>query len=54
METEDTIEKVQTEEIYQYAWFDADDILMMQPNIEIHDFTLQILEKIIGNEDDNE
>lgn len=54
METDNTIQEIQTSEIYEYKWFDADDILMMKPNIEIYDFTLEMLEKIIGNDDNNE
>jgi 8-oxo-dGTP pyrophosphatase MutT (NUDIX family) len=54
METDETITKTQATEIYEYKWFDADDILIMKPNIEIYDFTLEMLEKIIGNNDENE
>ena len=54
METEDTIKNIQREEIYEYAWFEADDILVMKPNIDIYDLTREILERIIGNDDNNE
>jgi 8-oxo-dGTP pyrophosphatase MutT (NUDIX family) len=54
METSDAIKNVQTSEIYEYKWFDADDILIMEPNKEVYDFTLEMLEKIIGNDDNNE
>ncbi len=54
METDETIKNIQQEEIFSYQWFDVDDILMMEPNIEVFDFTIQILEKIIGNEENNE
>ncbi len=54
METEDTIGKVQTSEIAEYKWFEVDDILSMRIGTDIHDFTVQILEKIIGNDEDNE
>lgn len=54
METDETIKSTQASEIYEYEWFDADDILIMKPNIDIYDFTLEMLEKIIGNNDENE
>jgi 8-oxo-dGTP pyrophosphatase MutT (NUDIX family) len=43
---------LQTEEIAEYAWFEADDILMMQPNSEIYDFIIEMLEKILGSEEE--
>ncbi len=54
METDESIVKTQASEIYDYQWFDGDDILIMKPNIDIHDFTLEMLEKIIGNDEDIE
>lgn len=54
MESADTIREIQASEIYAYEWFDADEALMLKPNIEIHDFTLEMLEKIIGNDEDYE
>lgn len=44
--------KIQTEEIFEYRWFDADDILTMKPNIETWDFIIDMLERIIGSEDE--
>lgn len=38
---------VQTTEITEYKWFDADDILTMKPNIETYDFIIEILERIL-------
>lgn len=38
---------VQTAEIAEYKWFDADDILTMKPNIETYDFIIEILERIL-------
>jgi NADH pyrophosphatase NudC (nudix superfamily) len=43
--------KIQTEEIAEYAWFDPEKILSMKPNIETWDFYIEILEKIIGDEE---
>jgi NADH pyrophosphatase NudC (nudix superfamily) len=51
METDATIEKKQDEEIAEYAWFDPEKILSMKPNIETWDFYIEILEKIIGDEE---
>jgi 8-oxo-dGTP pyrophosphatase MutT (NUDIX family) len=39
--------KIQTEEITEYAWFDADDILRMKPNIDTWDFIIEMLERIV-------
>jgi len=50
METEDTIKETQKEEICLYQWFEVDEILTMKPNIEIWDFTIEMLEKIVGEE----
>jgi NADH pyrophosphatase NudC (nudix superfamily) len=54
METDDTIKSIQTEEIAEYNWFEVDDILMMKPNIEAFDFMIEMLEKIVGEEDEEE
>ncbi len=54
METSGNITNTQIEEIHDYKWFDPDDILTMKPNIETWDFTIEILEKIIGIGEDNE
>ncbi len=54
METEDIIKNIQASEIQEYRWFEVDDVLSLSPGKEIHEFTLQMLEKIIGNDDDNE
>ncbi len=43
---------VQTAEIAEYKWFDADDILTMKPNIETYDFIIEILERILWNDDE--
>jgi 8-oxo-dGTP pyrophosphatase MutT (NUDIX family) len=51
METSDTIEKTQIEEIHDFRWFDPDDILSMKPNVEVWDFTIEMLEKIIGEDE---
>lgn len=48
METDEQISSTQIEEIYDYKWFDPDEILSMKPNIEAWDFNIEILEKIIG------
>jgi hypothetical protein len=53
METTDKISETQTEEIYDYKWFDPDEILAMKPNIEAWDFMIEMLEKIIGIGEDN-
>lgn len=39
--------KFQTEEIVEYKWFDADEILTMKPNIETWDFIIEMLERIL-------
>jgi hypothetical protein len=51
METDGEIHTTQHEEIVEYAWFDPEKILTMKPNIEIWDFTIEILERIIGDEE---
>ncbi len=43
---------VQTPEISEYQWFDADDIITMKPNIETWDFTIEMLERIIDSGDE--
>ena len=47
METDTDIKTTQIEEIYDYRWFEVDDILMMKPNIETWDFIIEMLEKIV-------
>ncbi len=54
METDGTMRKIQNEEIYAYNWFEVDDILMMKPNIETWDFIIEMLEKIVGEDDTDE
>ena len=44
--------KIQTSEISEYQWFDADDILMMKPNIDTWDFIIEMLERIIGSDEE--
>lgn len=51
METSDVIKKTQIEEINDFRWFDPDEILSMKPNTEIWDFIIEMLEKIIGDEE---
>lgn len=52
METDGKIGKIQTEEIAEYAWHDPEEILSMKPNIDTWDFTIQILEKIMGEDEE--
>lgn len=52
METDDTIQKIQNQEIYAYRWFEPDEILMMKPNQETWDFIIEMLEKIIESGDE--
>ncbi len=47
MESDDTIKKIQNEEIYEYRWFDPDEILTMKPNTETWDFIIEMLGKIL-------
>lgn len=54
METDDTIKSTQVEEIHDFKWFEVEDILSMKPNIEGYDFMIEMLEKIVGDEDDEE
>jgi hypothetical protein len=51
METDGVIEKKQDEEIAEYAWMEPEKILSMKPNIETWDFYIEILEKIVGDEE---
>lgn len=44
--------KVQTSEIAEYKWFDADDILTMKPNIDTWDFIIEMLERIVGSDEE--
>ncbi len=51
METNETIQKTQIEEIHAYKWFEVEDILVLKPNIEGYDFMIEMLEKIVGEEE---
>ena len=51
METDDEISDVQIDEIHEYAWFDPEKILSMKPNVETWDFYIEMLERIIGDEE---
>lgn len=51
MESEWKVWKVQLEEIYEYKWVEVDEILMMKPNIETWDFIIEMLEKIVWEDD---
>ncbi len=42
---------IQTEEIHAYKWFEVEDILAFKPNIEAYDFMIEMLEKIVGEEE---
>jgi 8-oxo-dGTP pyrophosphatase MutT (NUDIX family) len=44
--------KIQTSEIAEYKWFDADDILTMKPNIDTWDFIIEMLERIVGSDEE--
>ncbi len=44
--------KIQTSEIVEYRWFDADDILTMKPNIDTWDFIIEMLERIVGSDEE--
>jgi NADH pyrophosphatase NudC (nudix superfamily) len=52
MDTDNSELKIQTEEIAEYKWFDADDIITMKPNIDTWDFIIEMLERIIGEDDE--
>jgi 8-oxo-dGTP pyrophosphatase MutT (NUDIX family) len=52
METDSEIGAIQTEEIHEHKWFDADDIITMKPNIETWDFVIEMLERIIDSGDE--
>jgi 8-oxo-dGTP pyrophosphatase MutT (NUDIX family) len=52
METDDIIKSTQAEEIAEFKWFEVDDILMMKPNIEAFDFMIEMLEKIVGEDEE--
>ncbi len=54
METDGHIWKIQNEEIYAYKWFEVDEILTMKPNIETWDFIIEMLEKIVWEDDEIE
>lgn len=52
METSEEIIKTQEEEIADFSWIDVEDILTMKPNIETYDFIIEMLEKILGDEEE--
>jgi hypothetical protein len=52
MEADTEVKKIQNEEIHAYKWFEVDDILMMKPNIDTWDFTIEMLEKIVGEDEE--
>lgn len=52
METSGVISNTQKEEIHDFRWFEVDDILSMKPNIETYDFIIEMLEKIIGEDEE--
>ena len=52
METDSEIGAIQIEEIYEYKWFDADDIITMKPNIDTWDFVIEMLENILDSGDE--
>jgi 8-oxo-dGTP pyrophosphatase MutT (NUDIX family) len=43
---------IQTAEIAEYKWLDADDILMMKPNVDTWDFIIEMLERIVGSDEE--
>lgn len=51
METDEIIKHTQEEEIFEYKWFDPDDILSMKLNVDTFDFIIEMLENIIGTDD---
>ncbi len=54
METDMEIEETQVEEIFEYGWFEVDEILSMKPNIETWDFYIEMLDRIMGDEGEEE
>lgn len=54
METDMEIEETQVEEIYEYGWFEVDEILAMKPNIETWDFYIEMLDRIVGDEEESD
>lgn len=52
MESDTIIATKQEKEIYAYEWFEVDDILMMKPNIDTWDFIIEMLEKIVGGDEE--
>lgn len=54
METDEEIEETQVEEIFEYGWFEVDEILGMKPNIETWDFYIEMLDRIMGDEGEDE
>jgi 8-oxo-dGTP pyrophosphatase MutT (NUDIX family) len=51
METDSEIKEKQEEEIHEFAWFEPEKILSMKPNSDTWDFYIEILEKIIGEDE---
>jgi len=54
METDGKVWKIQNEEIHAYKWFEVDEVLSMKPNIETWDFMIEMLEKIIWEDEDSD
>ncbi len=52
METDDDVHEKQESEIHEYAWMDAEDILSMKPNVETWDFIIEMLDRIMGSDDE--
>ena len=51
METDEEIRNTQAEEIAEFSWFTPEKILSMKPNIDTWDFYIEMLEKIIGEDE---
>ncbi len=51
METDEDVTAIQSNEVAEYHWHEVDDVLSMKPNVETYDFIIEILEKIIGDEE---
>jgi 8-oxo-dGTP pyrophosphatase MutT (NUDIX family) len=52
MESDSQVWKIQLDEIHEYKWFEVDDILTMKPNIDTWDFVIEMLEKIVGEDEE--
>jgi 8-oxo-dGTP pyrophosphatase MutT (NUDIX family) len=52
METDDKKIEAQQSEIAKYKWFEVDEVLAMKPNVDTWDFIIEMLEKIVGDDDD--